>query len=595
MTAPPELTPSTAALFPLPADAPRGENICSMVHFASEYRRLMDTLRITRIAEIGSETGLNTAELLRYAKGRGAKLIAVDPAESRFPFATENEPDFTFFRETSAEFLARPIAAEALFLDGDHNYATVLADLQTIHRRRAETGVKILFLHDVSWPWARRDLYYDPARIANPRPCHADRDVSPYTAGSPGLPPAGYMTADEEGGPENGVLTAAEDFLARHDGWDFRRIPVLYGIGILVCRENLAPEERAALFPLLDGLDSHRELFAALELNRVENLCRIAGLNGELRHAGEVWHNDQGYIGELHRRLARPMEQDREIRQLTLRLPEEAWRGRDSRLRCLLPGGLRNRRRLKEARRLLDSGAIGVLSLDLFDTLLLRDFTAELERFAVVAKALHRRFLQHSAGELYEARALAHQMAYRSVTPVQGCREASAERIFTIMARILGLPADAVPALMAEELDCEAAHLRVSPAVRELLKGAHDRGIAVIAVSDMYWSGRELAALLEHLLPAEAKMIRKVYSSSDFGVSKASGELFARVLWETGCAPEAMLHLGDDLQADFRTPFVRYGIRSIWLPRSDLFRQYCRSRQRHRMRDLIERNILHGL
>lgn len=249
---------------------------------------------------------------------------------------------------------------------------------------------------------------------------------------------------------------------------------------------------------------------------------------------------------------------------------------------------------LQEARHLLDSGAVKVLSLDIFDTLLLREWTSELERFEGAAVFHHRRFPRIPERELYEARALAHRMAYQSVAPVQGCREAAAERIFNIMARILELPADAVPILMEEELNYEAAHLRPNPIVLDLAKRARKCGIPVIAVSDMYWGGKALSSLLERLLP-ESGMIGNIYSSSDFGVSKDSGNLFDHVLRETGCAPEALLHLGDDFQADFLSPFVRHGIRSVWLPGSSFRNRYRKYKQRCRERDLHERNILHGL
>ena len=303
----------------------------------------------------------------------------------------------------------------------------------------------------------------------------------------------------------------------------------------------------------------------------------------------EVEENLKNVSAERDTLSSKAVELERSLRQLSLSLPTESWRCRDSLFRRLLPKGLRNRRRLQ-----LDSGAVKLLSLDIFDTLLPRDLTAELERFAETAKRQVSRFPQLSPEELYEARALAHRMAYQSVPPVQGCRESSAERIFTIMAQILGLPADAVPVLMEEELNYEADHLRPDPVILDLAKTARDRGIPVVAVSDMYWGGKELSSLLERLLP-EAGMIQKVYSSSDFGVSKASGLLFDRVLDETGCLPETVLHLGDDFQADFLIPFVRHGIRSIWLPVSSLRNRYRRYKQKCRDRELHERSILHGL
>ena len=162
------------------------------------------------------------------------------------------------------------------------------------------------------------------------------------------------------------------------------------------------------------------------------------------------------------------------------------------------------------------------------------------------------------------------------------------------MARILGLPADAVPVLMETELKYELGHLRANPLVGELVKDALGRGIPIIAVSDMYWGGKALGDLLTQLLP-EAEKFKKVYSSSDFGVSKAAGVLFDRVLAEMGCPPGAMLHLGDNFQADFQVPFVRHGIRSIWLPRSSFHTAICGGKQKRLIRKLHERNILHGL
>ena len=591
----PELTPWTTRLFPLPETTQRGENICSMVNFYTESRRLMDAVGVTRIVEIGSEAGANTGALLAYAKGRGAELIAVDPAEVRFPFDPAGESSFTFFRETSAEFLKRGIAAEIFFLDGDHNYETVTAELEAIHRGRAAGGVKIVFVHDVYWPWARRDIYYDPSRISNPHPFHADNIASPYADGSPGLSPAGYVTAAQEGGSRNGVLTAVEDFLSGHEGWDFRCVPVLYGIGILVLREHLAPEEDEALRKLLDELDSHRELLAVLELNRVENLCRIAGLNRELHEAGEVWRRDQAYIREINERLREtPEDRERELRRMFLKMPSEAWRSRDPLIRRLAPWGLRNRRRVREARRMLTGGKVKLLSLDVFDTLLLRERTSEQERFAGAARRMHLRFPAVSSSEFYEARSLAHRMAYQSMPPTEGCREASAERIFAIMSRILALPAAAVPVMMEAELQYEAGHLRVNPVVRGLLRDALAGNVRVIAVSDMYWSGEAVAGLVGRLLP-EAGAISKVYSSSDYGVSKHSGLLFDRVLQESGLLPDQILHAGDHYTSDFLMPYVRCGMRSVWLPRSDFYSRICGVRERRCRRLLRERNVIHGV
>ena len=117
--------------------------------------------------------------------------------------------------------------------------------------RDAGAPLPLLILHDVAWPYGRRDLYYEPSRIPEEfRQPHRQGGMRP---GRSGLLPNGGMNlgldnAEAEGGPRNGVMTALDDFMAEHDR-PLRRavLPVYYGLAIV------AEEERLAANPALAG------------------------------------------------------------------------------------------------------------------------------------------------------------------------------------------------------------------------------------------------------------------------------------------------------------------------------------------------------
>ena len=56
---------------------------------------------------------------------------------------------------------------DAALIDGDHNWYTVYHELRLLHEvaRAAGEPLPLLILHDVGWPYGRRDLYYGPEQI----------------------------------------------------------------------------------------------------------------------------------------------------------------------------------------------------------------------------------------------------------------------------------------------------------------------------------------------------------------------------------------------------------------------------------------------
>lgn len=130
---------------------------------------------------------------------------------------------------------------DCFLIDGDHNWYTVFKELKVIAERDLLAPGGAIFLHDVRWPYARRDMYYDPATIPNEYiHAHAKQGIvkgrSELSNDSGHL--QGLNNAQHEGGPRNGVLTAVEDFLEETPKrFSFIVSPVEYGLGVLIDTE----------------------------------------------------------------------------------------------------------------------------------------------------------------------------------------------------------------------------------------------------------------------------------------------------------------------------------------------------------------------
>ncbi|MFA5799560.1 MAG: class I SAM-dependent methyltransferase, partial [Candidatus Peribacteraceae bacterium] len=195
------------------------------------------------IVEIGTADGKTTLPLLRYAKKYGGSVHCIDPKplfdsaswEQDFPGI------FRFHRGLSLDVLPNLPAFDAVLIDGDHNWYTVFHELTIIANHAKNRGrFPLVLLHDVCWPYGRRDLYHDPLRI--PKAFRHPWARKGMSIGNDALADNGFndncTNAIHEGGPRNGVLTAIEDFLAEHgETLRFVIVPGSFGLGILAdCR-----------------------------------------------------------------------------------------------------------------------------------------------------------------------------------------------------------------------------------------------------------------------------------------------------------------------------------------------------------------------
>ena len=247
-----------------------------------------------KVVEIGALNGENTVQLLA-AMGDDAELHVIDPlpqfdpAEHRKRFGGR----YIFHEDLSLNVLPDLPAMDLAFIDGDHNWYTVFHELRMLSEvaRAAGAPLPVMLMHDVCWPYGKRDLYYAPEQIPEEwRQPYAQRGMRP---GKSELAAAGGLNSQmhnalEEGGENNGVMTALDDFV---EGYDkplrVLVLPVYFGLAI-VAEEEL--------------LEQNPELQAAFDqIESAEGQAAVAAMTEESRVRAAVFtHSVDAYRGRLY-------------------------------------------------------------------------------------------------------------------------------------------------------------------------------------------------------------------------------------------------------------------------------------------------------
>jgi Methyltransferase domain len=276
----------------------------SMANFDPVIEGALDVVSGRRIVEVGAEGAIFSSFLADYAQRHGGDVRCVDPAPSDALRDLAGRADgITLVEEYSPAVLSELQDADVYVLDGDHNYSTVSGELRALRDRLLDDeNPALIMLHDVCWPCARRDTYYDPEQIpADERqPYTYESGIAP---GNPGLDPHGFRgagvfaVAEHEGGPGNGVLTAVEDFVESEPGLVHRIVPVVFGAGFLYSTSA----------PWAEALDAYlapydrSPLLARMEENRIALYLHVLAIQDELDRRSGIQAQT---VGGLRRRIA---------------------------------------------------------------------------------------------------------------------------------------------------------------------------------------------------------------------------------------------------------------------------------------------------
>ena len=239
---------------------------------------LLEAVGPKRVVEVGALRGENTLLMINHL-GPGVELHVVDPLPAFDP--TEHEQAFPgryiFHRDLSVNALPKLDPVDVALLDGDHNWYTVYNELKMLSEtaRNAGMPLPVMIMHDVCWPYGRRDLYYDPTNIPKEhRRPHTRKGIA---LGQKRLLSQGGLNstlhnAIEEGGEHNGVMTGLDDFVAEYDKpLRVLVLPVYFGLAVVAEEERLEREPRlAAVFDYLESAEGRLALMEMTEETRLK-------------------------------------------------------------------------------------------------------------------------------------------------------------------------------------------------------------------------------------------------------------------------------------------------------------------------------------
>jgi hypothetical protein len=240
--------------------------------FAPLIAPLLEAAKPRTVVETGAGSGRLTRRLLESEAIAGARIHAIDPAPALDPVLVEAAADrLSVHAERAVSALPRIGAVELAILDGDPSWHAVHSELSILIAAAARAGepAPLVLVHNVHWPFGRRDGYYEPEAIP------ADRRAELSELGLvPGRrePVAGGLRltpfcAARDFAPRSGVLTAVEDVIESGDlEWTLIEVPGFHGCAVMVEAERL--RALPTLAPLLEGFRAGG--FLARQVRRAE-------------------------------------------------------------------------------------------------------------------------------------------------------------------------------------------------------------------------------------------------------------------------------------------------------------------------------------
>ncbi|PJK10577.1 hypothetical protein CO610_01630 [Lysobacteraceae bacterium NML95-0200] len=213
----------------------------------------------------------------------------------------------------------------------------------------------------------------------------------------------------------------------------------------------------------------------------------------------------------------------------------------------------------------------GCLTLDVFDTIVLRNSKSEARRFWEIAGAISKYIDPEGKNgerlqkDIFVSRVLATHASYRVRKPKNNCREGSLKDIYSGICGSLGLEQGFRQKLMEIEVQYEIENTRPNPLMWDILAFAKSTDIQVLMISDMYMHAEQIRDIVRGHFPSDVERFGDLYSSADEIVSKRSGLLFDVVREKTGFQPSEHFHIGDSVVGDFKVPKLK-GWRSMLIP-----------------------------
>lgn len=197
--------------------------------------------------------------------------------------------------------------------------------------------------------------------------------------------------------------------------------------------------------------------------------------------------------------------------------------------------------------------AFGLVSFDVFDTLVFRPFSSPGDLFCLVGAAL-------DYPDFKSIRMEAEKLARDRKQAQQGTREVTLEDIWSVVEEETGIPREEG---MRAEWEQERRCCFANPYMLQVVRLLHSGGKRLLALSDMYLGRERVEQLLRECGYPD---FNDCFVSCDAGVSKSGGALYDRVRETLAVGEEtAWVHVGDNPYAD-REQAMRHHVGAFSYP-----------------------------
>jgi GT2 family glycosyltransferase len=323
---------------------------------------LIEAVGPRRIVEVGADKGTTTRALLAWAEPHEATVHVIDPKPSFDVEELEREHPraLVFHRALSLDVLPSLEPVDLALIDGDHNRYTVLNELRLLEQGAdaASAMPPVVALHDVGWPYGRRDLYYDPEQIpAGERRPFERRGLRPDSDElvDDGINP--HLANAKLPAPEHsGVLGGIEDFVAASEReWRLFEVAGQHGLGVLAAAELLKKKKRVEdLLEATRGADFLQARVEMVERERIEAEIRRGKAERAARAKAKAPSELAEQLDDAERRARKLQRQRDAAEERESKLEDElvqerrAARGLREELEAATERGERSTRRLAE-------------------------------------------------------------------------------------------------------------------------------------------------------------------------------------------------------------------------------------------------------
>ena len=208
-----------------------------------------------------------------------------------------------------------------------------------------------------------------------------------------------------------------------------------------------------------------------------------------------------------------------------------------------------------------------IISVDIFDTLLLRDGQSEETRFFQSALALKKMcpHINSNANTIFKARYLAHHTLYKLYAE-NVITEPSIDSILSYQLDLLNDKQVTLEQLLEIELNVELNSLSVNRSLLEVLNELSEN-TQIVLLSDMYLSSDIIKKIINF---KKITLNFDLYVSTELKKSKHRGNAFPWLINQYNTSYENVLHIGDNYNSDVTIP-NSLSIVTVFTPRHNIF------------------------